>query len=276
LRVKPCVRFSVVLMFWAIFFSIKWIAVVGLCVLLHETAHMVACRLLKIPVYDIKTLPWGLTAFTPLMYDPISQFVVSVAGPMFNFFLLAFSGVIRNFAGNDVADLFVIANLADGLLNLIPALPLDGGIILKAFLCSKFGFVRGFNYMIKTTAAVGILIMAFGIQIFLLTGYNISYFVAGIFIIVNLRHEKYLMVCIKKRILTGEIRSISAVRQVKVSHDSNALCLVDYISPSYTLVFKVMDAGKEVGVVRQSDLIDAVLKNTMITVGECIEKKVNS
>ena len=272
MKIRPCVKFSAMLVMWALVFSVKWIAVVGVCVLLHEIAHMVACRILGIPVFGILPLPWGLTAFAPVMYEPYCQFLVSVAGPAFNFFLLAFSGIVKRIFGSEVAELFVLANLANGILNLVPALPLDGGIILKSVLCSGFGLVRGFVYVIRITAAIGVLLMLLGIQVFWVTGCNVSYFVAGLFIIYNIRHEKELVICIKKRILTGEIRSLGVYRKIYVSHDSNALCLVNLISPSYTAIFTVMKENEEIGTLHQGQLLEYVMKNTMITAGECIEK----
>lgn len=254
------------------FFSVKWIVVVAVSVLLHESAHMGMCRLLGIPVFGMKGLPWGVTAFAPLMYEPHSQFLVSVAGPMFNFFLLIFSSFVSKVFGDETAELFILANISNGILNLIPALPLDGGIMAKAFLCSKFGFVRGFVYMIRITLGVGIILMLFGIEMFIATGYNISYFVAGIFIVGNLRHEKDLVMCIKKRVLTGEISSSSAIKNLYVSSDSNAICLVDLISPSYTLVFTAVKNKEKIGKVSQKRLLECVMENSMATLEECIEK----
>ena len=253
-------------------FSVKWLCVVGVCVLLHELAHMAMCHIMGIRVFGMQPLPWGITASAPIMHEPYTQLVVSVAGPAFNFFLLVFSSPVRRLLGGEIAELYILANLADGILNLIPALPLDGGIILKAFLCSKFGFVRGFEYMMRITLFVGVVLMMFGIQMFAETGCNVSYFVAGVFIVFNLRHEKELIMCIKKRILTGEIRSVSSVRKITVSYDSNAVCLVDIISPSYTALFRVVKDNREIGTIGQAELLERVLKNSMITVGECIEK----
>lgn len=272
MRIRPCVKFSAMLVIWAMIFSVKWIAVVGVCVLLHEIAHMVACRILGIPVFGILPLPWGLTAFAPIMYEPYCQFFVSVAGPAFNFFLLAFTGMVNRIFGSEIAQQFVLANVANGILNLVPALPLDGGIILKSILCSRFGLVRGFVYMIRITIAIGVLLMIFGVQVLWVTGGNVSYFVAGLFIIFNIRHERELVICIKKRILTGEIRSRGVLKKIYVSHDSNALCLVNFISPLYTAVFMVMKGNVEMGTLNQRQLLECVMKNTMITAGECIEK----
>ena len=126
--------------------------------------------------------------------------------------------------------------------------------------------------MIRITAAIGAFLMIFGIQVLWATGCNVSYFVAGVFIIFNIRHEKELVICIKKRILTGEIRSLAVRKKICVSYDSNALCLVNFISPSYTAIFSVMKENAEIGVIHQRHLLECVMKNTMITAGECIEK----
>ena len=256
------------LMMWLIFFPPLWIAVVSVAVSLHETAHLIACRMVGIRTLSVKALPWGLTVSAPLMYEPASQFVISLSGPMCNFFLLFFCPVIRTLFSKEVSDLFALANLADGLLNLLPALPLDGGIILKAFLCAHFGFVRGFSYMLKITAVIGALVMMLGLYIFASTGMNVSYLVAGGFILFNLRHEKQLSLCIRKRILTGEITSKPRQKKIYADSASNAICFVDRISPTYTLHIHIAK-GKTIS---QDRLIHCVLKNSTITLGECIEK----
>ncbi len=258
---------------WGIFFPFRWLAAVALAVILHELSHMAVCRVMGIKVLGIKALPWGLTASTPLMYEPLSQLAVSVSGPMCNFFLLFFCPVIKRYLSPETSDLFALANLADGLLNLLPALPLDGGIILKSFLCAKFGLVRGFSHMLKITAATGAVIMLFGIHILVSTGSNVSYLVAGIFIMYNLRHEKELNMCVRKRILTGEIKSRPYPKRISADFDSNAICLVDMISPAHTISIDVTKDKKLIGTVGQEKLLNHVLKNSTITLGECIEKK---
>ncbi len=258
---------------WAMFFSFEWIFAVGIAVLLHECAHLLACRALGIEVLGIKALPWGLTASTPIMHDNAMQFAVSVSGPMMNFFLLALCPFTEKFMSKNASELFALANLADGLLNLIPALPLDGGIILKSFLCSRCGLVRGFEHMIKITVTLSLLIMIWGIHIFFSAGGNISYFMAGSFMMYNIRHEKELVMCLKKRVLTGEIVSKPPVKRICAESTSNAICMVDIISPSYTMIISVTEDGKEKGLLHQNKLLECVLKNSTVTIGECIEKR---
>ena len=75
--------------------------------------------------------------------------------------------------------------------------------------------------------------------------------------------------CVRKRLLTGEIRSANVIKKVRISPDSNAIRLVDCISPSHTLVFELVSDGKHMGSVSQRKLLDEVLKNPMITAEEC-------
>lgn len=260
------------LLLWMLFFPARWLVAIGLAVGLHELSHMGACTLLGIRVLGIKALPWGLCASTPLMYDPMNQLVVSLAGPMCNFFLLAFCPLIDLYISPEASSLFAVANLADGLLNLLPALPLDGGIVIKAFLCSRLGLVRGLSVMMRVTVVTGSVLMLLGIHIFYITGSNASYIVAGVFIIYNLRHEREIAMCIRKRILTGEITSAPYIRRIHADCGSNAICFVDSISPSRSLEIVVTQEGKVMGVLPQNSLVENVLKNSTITLGQCIEK----
>lgn len=274
IELKPCVRFALALFVWALLFSVKSILIIAAAVLLHECAHILACLIFKVQILGFEPLPWGLTVATPLIYDKKLQFAISIAGPACNLAVLAVCCALRAFMPEDsgTMELFMLANLADGLLNLLPALPLDGGIILKSRLCSAFGLAAGFKAALRITAAAGALILAFGIEVLIATGYNFSYIAAALFILSNLRHERELLMCIKKRVFTGEIKSAERVKYVSVDASCNAICLANLISCSHTLVFLVNDGGRFSGEVTQEQLIKKLFENSLITVGECIEK----
>ena len=275
MRLKSCRKFALVLVFWALFFPLKWLLAAGVAVFLHEMSHLAVCKILGIKIFGIRALPWGLTLSAPIIYKPQNQLAVSIAGPMCNFFLLLLCPIIKIIFGDDIANIFAIANIADGVFNLIPSLPLDGGIILKSYLCSRFGFLRGLSYMFRVTAVFGFLFMLLGIHILVLTGKNASYLMAGGFILWNLKHERELNMCIKKRILTGEIQSMPPAKTICADAKSNAICLVNKISPSYTLEVKVTKNGKLLGTISQKALLSRILENSIITLEECIEKNEN-
>jgi len=273
-NIKPCVRFALALFVWALFFSLKSILAVALAVVIHECAHFAVCAKYRIKVFAMTPLPWGMTVATPLIYNKRLQVRVSVAGPLSNFAVLLICVFIKKVMNinSDFFELFVIANFADGFLNLLPVLPLDGGIILKANLCEKFGLAAGFAKCIYISAFSGAIILVLGAMIILATGYNFSYFAAGLFIIANLKHERELLLCIKKRIFTGEIKSMPKIRYINVDASCHALCLANLISAAYTIVFLVSRDGKFIGEASQELLIKKLFENTLITVGECVEK----
>lgn len=259
---------------WALLFSVKSIAIIAAAVLLHEAAHFAMCLHLGVKILAFTPLPWGMSIHTPLIDSPRMQLAISAAGPLCNFAVLALCCAVRSVFGINSADfgLFMLANFADGFLNLLPALPLDGGIILKSRLCIGHGLAGGFKTAINISAAIGVLIFLFGVGAFLESGYNFSYMAAGVFILSNLKHERQLLMCIKKRVFTGEIKSAQKIRYITVDENCNAICLASLISCSYTLIFLVNSSDRFLGEVTQEELIKKLFENSLITVGECIEK----
>lgn len=103
----------------------------------HELAHLTAARVCGLEVARVELLPYGGVAdVRGAGRDPLVEAVVALAGPLNNLILLAASVALERagwLAGPWVPP-FQQANLAMALFNLLPALPLDGGRILLAFL----------------------------------------------------------------------------------------------------------------------------------------------
>lgn len=107
-------------------------------VLAHELGHSLVARRQGIGVHSITLFLFGgLASLEKEAKTPAEAFWVAIAGPLVSLALFAcFSllAVSTGMAGPIAAILQLLAsvNLALGLFNLIPGLPLDGGNILKA------------------------------------------------------------------------------------------------------------------------------------------------
>ncbi len=141
--------------------------------LLHELAHSVVARRLGLPIKSITLFLFGGVA--ELEAEPKSaqvEFWVALAGPAmslglaFGFWVLE-QGVALVF---DAAPLRVVLsylaliNLVLALFNLVPAFPLDGGRVLRAYLWHRSGNVlSATETAAKSGSVFGYLLMMFGL-----------------------------------------------------------------------------------------------------------------
>lgn len=130
-------------------------------VFLHELGHTMYSKRKKVNVKSIKLHVFGGVAqIDGEMKSPKDEFFMAIAGPSTSFLLAAGFYVI----GGTIADYLFKVNLIIGIFNLLPALPLDGGRILKAFLWHRNGnYVRATEIACKAGIWFSTINMAFGI-----------------------------------------------------------------------------------------------------------------
>lgn len=123
-------------------------------VLLHELGHAVVAQEHGLPIARIDLhLLGGTASMTRPPRSPREEILIAAAGPAVSFALaVGFFFVSMALGGSlglgmaGLGDLFAYGsavNLALGLFNLVPALPMDGGRIFRAALAAKVGPLRG-------------------------------------------------------------------------------------------------------------------------------------
>ncbi len=107
---------------------------------LHELGHALVAQRLRFDVHSVTIFGFaGFTEYRPEARTPGSAFLVSFSGPLVNLVLGAAGTAAYQVVGPDTAGgvvLFELAfiNVALGVFNLAPGLPLDGGHVLQAVL----------------------------------------------------------------------------------------------------------------------------------------------
>ena len=134
--------------------AVLFVSAAFVCVLLHEFGHVFAASGYGIRTPDITLLPIGGVARLERMpTKPSQEFVVAVCGPLVN---VAIAAAIYLFLGIGLEmspefhfeqsgrfwEKLMAWNLMMVAFNMIPAFPMDGGRVLRAFLAMLMGYGR--------------------------------------------------------------------------------------------------------------------------------------
>jgi Zn-dependent protease len=133
-------------------------------VLLHELGHALVARQLGVDVSGIELSFFGGAAkMVRLPRTANHELAIAAAGPAVS---LALGGVGLGLAALTHVGLFAWigwTNLVIAGFNLIPALPMDGGRMLRALLTRRMDFVRATDVAVSVARAVAIAFVVIGL-----------------------------------------------------------------------------------------------------------------
>ena len=142
-------------------------------VVLHEFGHVFAARRYGIKTKDVILSPLGGVArLKGSLREPKQEAFVAAAGPLVNLVLAAVGFLVLPLIGETSTTLVVLKALGDWFIkinlvllgfNLIPALPMDGGRILRALLTKKWGHVKATEKAAKVARWSSLLMALYGI-----------------------------------------------------------------------------------------------------------------
>lgn len=133
-------------------------------VLVHEVCHALAARALGFSTREIELLPFGGVARIDGLFEmnPTAEVLIAAAGPASNILLFMAAQTVNAYfpLPHVQYQLFIEANIAIAALNLLPALPLDGGRILRGLLARHYDIVRVTRGCAVSGLAVSVLLAA--------------------------------------------------------------------------------------------------------------------
>lgn len=101
--------------------------------LLHESCHLAAFFLLRLPLKSVVFEASGIRIVrSGIFISGLSEVIIQLAGSFGNF---VFGGIFLSVLGKNA---FSFLNFAVGIFNLLPMKTLDGGKLLKLFLSALF------------------------------------------------------------------------------------------------------------------------------------------
>ncbi len=239
------------------------------CVVLHELGHSLTARHFGIKTKKITLLPIGGVASLEQMPEkPRQELLVAIAGPAVNvaiaILLIPFLGsmqtILASAGKNDYSItpqnflfyLFLI-NILLVVFNAIPAFPMDGGRVLRAFLAMHMNRVRATHIASRLGQGIAVL--------FFIAGFFFDPFLVfiGIFVFFGAYSEN-IMVQHLEFIKGHKIGEAMMKKFEIVDADSTIGNIVERILAGSDTVFMVTDKGQFAGIISMQNAL-AVLKD---------------
>jgi len=243
-----------------------WIAALFVCIVIHELSHSLVARRRGFAVGDIVLLPiGGVSEISGLPGAPADELAIALAGPLASVALavvLALVGYATGaamwpptiFAGALVSRL-LWANFLLAGFNLLPAIPMDGGRVLRALLARGRNDFRATILAVQIGRFIGLVMVLAGIR------YDLWLSVIGLFVFVGAGTERQ----------AAALRA--AVGGLKMSdtmvHDPTTLevslpvsVVAPFLQASAGRVLPVLDDGRVVGVLYAPHLETALRRTT--------------
>jgi Zn-dependent protease len=258
------------------------------CVTLHELAHSLTAMRYGVTVREITLLPiGGLAQMEEMPAKPAQELKMALAGPLTNIVIAVLLILICLPLGlpstMGVGELFqvlgtvswrglvaylVSTNLALGLFNLVPAFPMDGGRVLRAFLALQMDYARATAIAVRIGQGLAVLLGLWGFM-----GGGLTLIFIAIFVYLGAGQEGRVV----------EVKSVLEEMQVRqaMSRPVQTLTPTDTVTRAVELIlqglqadFPVLEDDHLVGMLTEGDVLSALHKQGADTlVGQAMRRQ---
>jgi len=253
-------------------------------VFFHELMHYITARYFGFTGFDMEILPIGTVLRLKNLDEatPKEDLIISMAGPLLNLILAVIFYMLNKSMPRNYFNILYLGNLALGLFNLIPALPLDGGRILRDFLSLRIISRRANSITIRCSIFMGFaLILCYLILLFSGSN-NLIIGLIAIFILVTSFKEKeriaYIIMgdIIKKRhriIRKGYIEN----KSISIYYKSDLISILSIVDKNRYNMFTILDKDMRViDLIYEEELIEGLKVYGNIRVEEFIKHREES
>lgn len=254
--------------FWGGIRGVCLILFIFLCVVLHEICHSLQAKKYGVIVDEIILLPiGGIASMRNIPDNPSQEFAISIMGPLFNFALaIVFYYPLRLLLGPDVLHQFppsistwpnTIAyafwiNPLLGAFNLLPAFPMDGGRILRAFLARRIDYQRATRIAVGFGHAFALVFAFAGIM----SG-NFILIIIALFVYMAASQEE-LRVDLRMTLRKFYVKDILPEQFLSIEPDTPLSKVLEFIFHSHQEDFPVTEGGRLVGLLTRADIISTI------------------
>ena len=239
MRIKFHPSFAVYLIGIALLSSIDVVLSILLTLIMHEACHYIACSLMKEQIEQVEITPFGGVMIYKRGSYPhkgMKGVFVHAAGPIGNYLLLLCVSLpsIQQGVPSQILHALITSNISMLLLNLFPALPLDGGRIV---LCLGYYFfpaaklIRLLTMMGICIGFAGIVLTVYGLLVY--QTLNCSLLIVSIYMMISASQSQRTLLAeniyavVHERL--SESPKVQRIEQYRVAPNTPLYELIPYL-----------------------------------------------
>lgn len=235
-------------------------------VFLHEMAHTLAALLIGIEPSYIAFFPFGvnLRVKSRIIYSISDEILLYMSGPLLNAVLALFIQIF--FQKTLYINYFYWNNIGLFIFNLLPILPMDGGMVVKRILSDKIGSSNAEKILRYISAILIFLLLVFEIWLAVNNKLNFTLFFIIVFLTANIftNNEKYSINFIKELLYIKEKQNkkINKADVLLMNEDYSERKVAESFNASKSyVVLKKNKKGKIVEILTEEEIIDKILNS---------------
>jgi stage IV sporulation protein FB len=247
-------------------------------VLGHELTHAIAAKIYGVKVYRVELFPFGGVGYltNPLEFDPKKEFIVAGAGPAFNLVLFLCLWNYRLglygpplYADNPLILFLCKANIFLFFFNLLPALPLDGGRLLRASLSPRLGLYKATEVAASWGKWQGVFLALIGLLFSYYDYMHLSLSLMGLFLYYAAGREQKSAIYVFLRYLLRKEKTLKKHGVIKgeqlvAMENTTILEVLKRFKPTrYHQIIVLDQACRVLKFLSESQILEAALKQGM-------------
>lgn len=253
----------------AIIHSVRLLCITYAVMFLHEMAHTLAALLIGLKISHIVFQPFGvnLKLKNKMVYSLADEIILYISGPLCNIILAFSTALIYRYYPIRELRLFYISNMMLFVMNMLPAVPLDGGIIVRKILMYRFGYKTAQKIMMVISAVIAAVVMLFGAIILYRTRFNFSVLLFSLLILGNIftQKEKYNIDFVKELMFHSK-KNTNKIHHIIAEENTDYNNIAEKFKPnSYNVIYMTDSGGKIKNILTETQVINK-LTDTNITV----------
>lgn len=255
-----------------------FVTLVFSCVLLHELGHALVAKRFDVQTRDITLYPFGGIASIVSQPPPRAELVIALAGPLVN---LCIAGVLYPFitlpdlntekipSPLPIPTRIFLTNVALAVFNLLPALPMDGGRVLRALL-SLFKITQATKIAARVSQGLCVLLALAALWL-----EQPILFIIAIIVFLGAMQEH----------VRAETRSIAGRFSVKdamiererleiLQHGTTLTAALRIALTSWQPFFPVVNGSDVLGIISRDDLLEYSAAHSDNYIGEIMDRDI--